>query len=182
MIVSVPPAGLDPLQAAIPAAVIAMLVVVPLAYVAWLLTRSARASDRPEQPALILLLVVAVLLAGFTLRSAVMLSLFRGPTGTELLAQQTSSGAVLPTVQRLERLAEHQRPVREPAIGQVALVGLEQRPQLRVLAWVDEGDGRQRGGLDAGHAQLRDGGPERLRHLRLLGELAEVPRHRGRQL
>lgn len=100
-----PARGLTGLGASLPAVVIAMLVVVPLAYAAWLLTRAAPVDGRAGQPWLIGLLVVATLLAGFTLRSAIMLSLYRAETGIELLAQQTASGAVLPTVQRLERLS-----------------------------------------------------------------------------
>ncbi|MDQ3411667.1 MAG: NHL repeat-containing protein, partial [Chloroflexota bacterium] len=91
--------------ASLPAVVVVMLVTVPLAYAAWMLARSERAAGRGSQTGLILLLVAAALVGGFTLRSAVMLTLFRGDTGTDLLAQRTSSGAVLPMVQRLDRLA-----------------------------------------------------------------------------
>lgn len=105
ILITHPAQGLTGAGATLPAVAVATLVVVPLAYAAWLLVRAERAEGQPEQPALILLLVIAVLLAGFTFRSAVMLSLFRGDTGTELLAQRTASGAILPTVQRLERLS-----------------------------------------------------------------------------
>ncbi|MDQ3694754.1 MAG: 6-bladed beta-propeller [Chloroflexota bacterium] len=100
-----PAPNVSGVAASLPAVVVVMLVTVPLAYAAWMLARSERAAGRGAQTGLILLLVAAALLGGFTLRSAVMLTLFRGDTGTELLAQRTSSGAVLPTVQRLDRLA-----------------------------------------------------------------------------
>lgn len=105
ILITHPARGLTGFGASLPAVVIAMLVVVPLAYAAWMLARTAPVDGRAGQPWLIVLLVAAVLLVGFTLRSAIMLSLFRAETGTELLAQQTASGALLPTVQRLERLS-----------------------------------------------------------------------------
>ena len=85
-------------------------------------------------------------------------------------------------VQVEQRLVVDEGPVGEPALRQVPLVAGEQRPQLRVLALAREGLARQGRRGDAGHAQLGDRGPERVRHLRLLRQVAEVDRHDGRQL
>ena len=85
-------------------------------------------------------------------------------------------------VQVKERFAEDVRPVREPACRQVLLVALEQGLQFRVLARIRERLTRKRRRGHAGHAQLGDGGPEGLGHLRLFRQAAEVRGHGPRQL
>ncbi|MDP9363625.1 MAG: 6-bladed beta-propeller, partial [Chloroflexota bacterium] len=91
--------------AALQVAVVATLVVVPLAYVVAILVGRERASGRGRQPAILALLVVALLLGAFTLRSAILLGFYRANDGTELLARATPTDAVRPLVDRLDRLS-----------------------------------------------------------------------------
>ena len=97
--------SLDPRAAAVQATVVAMLAVVPLAYAVFHLIGSERAAGRHRQPALLALLVPGLLLAGFTLRSSILLNFYRAGDGTELLAQRTPTAAIRPEVERLERLS-----------------------------------------------------------------------------
>ena len=110
--------------AALQAAVVAMLVVVPLGYAAFVLISADRSVGRGRQPALIALFVPALLLALFTFRSSILLNFYRGDDGNELLAQRTTAGAVRPAVDRLDRLSRDvsvtQGSVRDPA-GQSGL-------------------------------------------------------------
>ncbi len=89
----------------LPAALVTMLVVVPLAYGIWRLRGEARAAGEAGQPLQVALLVITAFLLAYGVRSAVMLSFERAGTGTELLAQRTTTGAVRPAVERFERLA-----------------------------------------------------------------------------
>lgn len=89
----------------LPAVLVTMLVVVPLAYGIWRIRGEARAEGEAGQPVRVALLVVTAFLLAYGLRSAVLLSFERAGTGTELLAQRTTTGAVRPAVERFERLA-----------------------------------------------------------------------------
>jgi len=51
------------------------------------------------------LMVATLLLAAFTLRSTMLLNFYRADDGTELLAQRTPTAAVLPLVERVQRLS-----------------------------------------------------------------------------
>jgi uncharacterized protein (TIGR03663 family) len=93
--------------AALPPVAVLCLVVVPLAYLAWRIIgdeRRGEAGDE-EQPVLIALLVAALLLGAFGLRSANLLAFSRADLGTELLAQRTATLGTLPSIERFLRLA-----------------------------------------------------------------------------
>jgi len=94
-----------PAGGVLPAVVVATLVVVPLAYAVFVLAGGELAAGRRRQVALVALLVPALLLAAFTLRSTILLSFYRAGQGTELLAQRTATEAVRPLVERIERLS-----------------------------------------------------------------------------
>jgi streptogramin lyase/4-amino-4-deoxy-L-arabinose transferase-like glycosyltransferase len=93
--------------AALPPVAVLCLVVVPLAYLAW----RTIGDERPEemgnegQPVLIALLVAALLLGAFGLRSANLLAFSRADLGTELLAQRTATLGSLPSIEGFLRLA-----------------------------------------------------------------------------
>jgi DNA-binding beta-propeller fold protein YncE len=91
--------------AALPAVAVLCLVVVPLVYVVWRLSGDERLRGRAGQPALIAALVVALLLGGFGLRSAILLSFARADLGTELLAQHKATLGTLLDIESLFRLA-----------------------------------------------------------------------------
>jgi uncharacterized protein (TIGR03663 family) len=93
--------------AALPPVAVLCLVVVPLAYLVWRITGDARRVETgsERQPVLIALLVAALLLGAFGLRSANLLAFSRADLGTELLAQRTATLGTLPSVERLLRLA-----------------------------------------------------------------------------
>lgn len=97
--------ALDQRAASLQAALVAMLVVVPLAYAIVFLIGRERADGRRRQPWLLALMVVTLLLAAFTLRSTMLLNFYRADDGTELLAQRTPTAAVLPLVERIQRLS-----------------------------------------------------------------------------
>jgi uncharacterized protein (TIGR03663 family) len=101
-------AATDQRAAALQVAVVATLVVVPLAYVVFVLVGRERATGRGRQPAILALLVVALLLGALTLRSAILLNFYRANNGTELLAQTMPTDAVRPLVERLDRLSRDQ--------------------------------------------------------------------------
>ncbi len=96
--------ALDQRAATLQAIIVAMLVVVPLGYAAFVLTRAERDAGRGRQPWLLALLVPVVLLGAFTLRSSVLLNFYRADMGTELLAQRLPTEAVRPLVDGIERL------------------------------------------------------------------------------
>ena len=90
---------------ALPATVVATLVVVPLAYAVWRLAAEERLAGRPGEPARLALLAVVLLLGAYEVRSAILLSFERSGDGTEPLALGVTTRAVRPAVERLERLA-----------------------------------------------------------------------------
>ena len=92
-------------SAAASALIVAVLVVVPLGYAVFTLVQAERATGRGRQPALLALLVPALLLGAFTLRSSILLSFYRADEGTELLAQRTVTEGIRPAVERLRRLS-----------------------------------------------------------------------------
>jgi DNA-binding beta-propeller fold protein YncE/4-amino-4-deoxy-L-arabinose transferase-like glycosyltransferase len=90
---------------ALPPVAVLCLVVVPLVYVIWRLRGDEREAGHARQPARMALLVLAVLLGAFALRSATLLVFDRAAVGIELLAQRTATLGTLPSVERLLRLA-----------------------------------------------------------------------------
>jgi uncharacterized protein (TIGR03663 family) len=98
--------GNDPLGGGIlPAIVLVMVVVVPLAYVVFALASGEVAAGRGRQVALIALLVPALFLGALAFRSAVLLANNRAGEGTELLAQGLPTEAVRPVVESIQRLS-----------------------------------------------------------------------------
>lgn len=97
--------AVDQRAAAIQAAVVLTLVVVPLAYAVFVLIGRERSRGRARQPLVLLLLVLALLLGGLTLRSSMLLNFYRADEGTELLAQRTPTESIRPVVDRLDRLS-----------------------------------------------------------------------------
>ncbi|MGH2614686.1 MAG: phospholipid carrier-dependent glycosyltransferase, partial [Thermomicrobiales bacterium] len=91
--------------AALPPVAVLCLVVVPMAYLVWRISGDERDPGTNVQPALIALLVIALLLWAFGLRSANLLAFTRPPLGTELLAQRTATLGTLPSVEGSLRLA-----------------------------------------------------------------------------
>ncbi len=91
---------------ALPPVAVLCLVVVPLAYLIWRLSTEV---DTPgtglQTTQQMVLLVLALLLGAFGLRSATQLALYRADTGTELLAQRTAADGTLAGVDGLLRLA-----------------------------------------------------------------------------
>jgi uncharacterized protein (TIGR03663 family) len=91
---------------AMPPVAVLCLVVVPLCYLIWRISGDLREDEiSRHQPALMALLVAAVLLGAFGYRSANLLAFERGYTGYELLAQQTSAEGTLPSIQSFLHLA-----------------------------------------------------------------------------
>ena len=90
---------------ALPPIAVLCLVVVPMAYLIWHLRSDERETEQRGQPVLIALLVVALLLGAFGLRSANLLAFTRADVGTELLAQRTAALGTLPSIERFLRLA-----------------------------------------------------------------------------
>jgi streptogramin lyase len=92
--------GGDP-SVALPAVAVLCLVVVPMAYLVWRLSTDepSSASDAPVQSGPIALLVIALLLGAFGLRSANLLAFTRADLGAELLAQRTAAFGTLPTIE-----------------------------------------------------------------------------------
>ncbi|MBI3105816.1 MAG: hypothetical protein HYY95_09645 [Candidatus Rokubacteria bacterium] len=109
------------------------------------------------------------------------LPLERGPDHAGQLGPQISRphGA---DIGMPERFAVHAGGVGEMLGGEVSLVCHEQRDQLGVLGGAPEGARWEVGRAEARHPKLADHPPQRLGHLRLLGQVAEVGRHRARQL
>ena len=97
--------AIDERAAALQAAIVVMLVVVPLGYAAFVLIGREREAGRVRQPVLLLLLVLALVLGAFTLRSSILLNFYRADEGTELLAQRTATEAIRPAVDGLRRLS-----------------------------------------------------------------------------
>ncbi len=90
---------------ALPAVAVLCLVVVPMAYLIRHISGDEAKSDQKSQPVLIALLVVALLLGAFGLRSANLLAFTRANIGTELLAQRTAALGTLPSIEGFLRLA-----------------------------------------------------------------------------
>jgi DNA-binding beta-propeller fold protein YncE len=93
------------LVAALPPVAVLCLVVVPLLYVIWRAADDTEPNDRRRLPLAMALLVLALLLGAFGLRSATLLAFYRADLGVELLAQRTATLGTLPNVERLLRLA-----------------------------------------------------------------------------
>ena len=91
--------------AALPPVAVLCLVVVPLVYLVWRMTGDERQTGHEGQPVLIALLVAALLLGAFGLRSANLLAFSRADLGTELLAQRTATLGTLPRIEGLLHLA-----------------------------------------------------------------------------
>jgi 4-amino-4-deoxy-L-arabinose transferase-like glycosyltransferase len=93
------------LAAALPPVAVLCLVVVPLVYLVWRMTGDQRETGNEGQLVLIALLIAAVLLGAFGLRSANLLAFSRADLGTELLAQRTATLGTLPRIEAFLRLA-----------------------------------------------------------------------------
>ena len=95
------------LAAAMPPVAVLCLVVVPLAYLIWRLggDEPEPAPGTPHQPALMALLVLALLLGAFAMRSATMLAFYRADLGTEILAQRVATLGTLPRIDGFLHLA-----------------------------------------------------------------------------
>ena len=91
--------------AALPPVAVLCLVVVPLVYLVWRMTGDERDAGHERQPVLIALLVAALLLGAFGLRSANLLAFSRADLGTELLAQRTATLGTLPRIEGFLHLA-----------------------------------------------------------------------------
>ena len=91
--------------AALPPVAVLCLVVVPLLYVIWRDATQHDSERRDRLPLAMALLVLALLLGAFGLRSATLLAFYRGQTGIELLAQQTATPGTLLSIERFLRLA-----------------------------------------------------------------------------
>jgi uncharacterized protein (TIGR03663 family) len=115
------------------AVVIIVLAVVPLAYAVVHLVTADRKEGRGGQAGLIALGVLALFLGGYTLRSTVELSYFNAASGSELLAQQTSTGSVSQLVDRLRNLSRDvtvtERTVKDPTGGHGLSVAIDRRVQ-----------------------------------------------------
>jgi streptogramin lyase len=98
--------GSDP-TAALPAVAVLCLVVVPMAYLVWRIgtDEGAAAAGTPVQIIPIALLVIALLVGAFGLRSANLLAFVRADLGIELLAQRTATLGTLPTIEAFLRLS-----------------------------------------------------------------------------
>lgn len=91
---------------ALPPVAVLCLVVIPLAYLIWRLSAEVDPPGTGYQTTVeMVLLVLALLLGAFGLRSATQLALYRADTGTELLAQRTAADGTLAGVDGLLRLA-----------------------------------------------------------------------------
>jgi DNA-binding beta-propeller fold protein YncE/4-amino-4-deoxy-L-arabinose transferase-like glycosyltransferase len=114
---------------ALPPVAVLCLVVVPLVYVIWRLRGDEREAGHARQPAHMALLVLAVLLGAFALRSATLLAFDRAAVGIELLAQRTATLGTLPSVERLLRLARdvgvNDGSARDPTGGHDLSIALE---------------------------------------------------------
>jgi streptogramin lyase len=93
------------LVAALPPVAVLCLVVVPLLYVIWRTAEDAGHGERRRLPLAMALLVLALLLGAFGLRSATLLAYYRADLGVELIAQRTATPGTLPSVERFLRLA-----------------------------------------------------------------------------
>jgi sugar lactone lactonase YvrE len=119
--------------AALPPVAVLCLVVVPLAYLAWRLVGDERETGNESQPVLIALLVIALLLGAFGLRSANLLAFSRADLGTELLAQRTATLGTLPSIEGVLRLARdvgvNDGSARDPTGSHSLSIALEQDVQ-----------------------------------------------------
>ncbi|MCC6313896.1 MAG: NHL repeat-containing protein, partial [Thermomicrobiales bacterium] len=118
---------------ALPAALVAMLALMPLVYAIWRLTGIERVEGHGDQVGRIAALLLALLLGAFGLRSAILLSFDRAGTGTELLAREAPTGAVRPEVGNLMRLARDtgvlDGSVRDPTGSHALSVAIDERVQ-----------------------------------------------------
>ena len=119
--------------AALPPVAVLCLVVVPLVYLGWRMTGDEREAGNERQPVLIALLVAALLLGAFGLRSANLLAFSRADLGTELLAQRTATLGTLPRIEGFLRLARdvgvNEGSARDPTGSHSLSIALEQDVQ-----------------------------------------------------
>jgi sugar lactone lactonase YvrE/type IV secretory pathway VirB2 component (pilin) len=95
----------DGLSAALPPVAVLCLVVVPLLYAIWRVDDDARQAGQASLTLPMALLVLALLLGAFGLRSATLLAFTRADLGTEPLAQRTATLGTLPVIERFLRLS-----------------------------------------------------------------------------
>jgi hypothetical protein len=119
--------------AALPAVAVLCLVVVPLVYLVWRMTGDERETGAERQPVLIALLVAALLLGAFGLRSANLLTFSRAALGTELLAQRTATLGTLARIEGFLRLARdvgvNEGTVRDPTGSHSLSIALDRDVQ-----------------------------------------------------
>ena len=115
--------------AALPPVAVLCLVVVPLLYAIWRGTEDARNAGLGGLPLAMALLVLAILLGAFGLRSATLLAFSRADLGTELVAQRTATLGTLPSIDRFLRLARDvgvsEGSARDPTGGHGLSIALE---------------------------------------------------------
>ena len=118
---------------ALPPVAVLCLVVVPLVYLVWRMTGDERVAGNEGQLVLIALLVAAMLLGAFGLRSANLLAFSRANLGTELLAQGTATLGTLPRIEGFLRLARdvgiNEGSARDPTGSHGLSIALEQDVQ-----------------------------------------------------
>ena len=107
------------------------LVVLPLGYAAWVLIGNERATGNAAQAGRMALIVVALILGAFTLRSAILLNFYNAGEGSEPIAQRTVTGSVRPMVDRLMRLSRdttlNRASVRDTTGGRSLVIALDER-------------------------------------------------------
>ncbi|MFL5760209.1 MAG: 6-bladed beta-propeller [Thermomicrobiales bacterium] len=118
-------------QAILEAAIVGVLVVIPLLFACVSLFRAELATGKQAQPIVMILLVLALFFGAYTLRSTVLSSFFDADEGTEMLAAETSTAAVKPLVDRLMRLSRDvtvtNTSVRDPTGGHGLSVAIDRR-------------------------------------------------------
>ncbi len=118
-------------QAILEAAIVGVLVVIPLLFACITLFRGEIATGNKSQPLVLILLVLAIFFGAYTLRSTVLLNFFDADEGVEMLAPETSTAAVRPLVDRLLRLSRDvtvtNTSARDPTGGHGLSIAIDRR-------------------------------------------------------
>ncbi|MGH2533068.1 MAG: hypothetical protein ACRDJW_12285 [Thermomicrobiales bacterium] len=125
--------AIDESRATVEAILVGALVVIPLLFAVVVLANRDRLAGTPEHAGLIALTVLLAFLGAYTIRSSMLLNFANAGDGTELLAQQTSTPAVRPLVDRLKRLSRDvtvtQPTIENPTGGQGISIAIDRRVQ-----------------------------------------------------